>query len=118
MNNIHAFTENTFPTYPAFISVNRDTSGVYSVSVRSTDSNVVSKIDLPEEELAKLGVSILASLNCDVKTRITELEDLLRSAGAIAARKGEDTAWTTFENSLRKAGIGSVTPRVYRNPRP
>ena len=49
--------------------------------------------------------------------RELELEYLLRSAHAIAARKGEDTAWETFAKSIQKAGIGSVTARVYKNPR-
>lgn len=42
------------------------------------------------------------------------LEDLLRSAHAIAVRKGEDTAWERFAASIQALGIGSITPRVYK----
>ncbi len=42
------------------------------------------------------------------------LEELLRSAHAIAARKGEHTAWDRFAASCQALGIGSVTARVYR----
>lgn len=45
--------------------------------------------------------------------RELELEDLLRSAHAIAARKGADTAWDRFAASVGALGIGSVTVRVY-----
>lgn len=46
--------------------------------------------------------------------RELELEDLLISAHAIAKRKGEGTAWERFSERLRKAGIGSVTPRTFK----
>lgn len=46
--------------------------------------------------------------------RIEELEDLLTSAHAIATRKGADTAWERFSERLTKAGIGSVTARVFK----
>jgi len=46
--------------------------------------------------------------------RIIELTELLQSAGCIAARRGEETAWERFLDSLREAGISSVTPRTYR----
>lgn len=46
--------------------------------------------------------------------REIELEDLCISARAIAERKGEDVAWERFSERLRKAGIGSVTPRTFR----
>lgn len=45
---------------------------------------------------------------------IEQLTDLLRSAHVIALRKGADTAWERFAASIQKAGIGSVTARVYR----
>jgi len=46
--------------------------------------------------------------------RELELEDLLRSARCIAQRKGENTAWETFDRRLAECGIGSVTPRVFK----
>ena len=46
--------------------------------------------------------------------RELELEDLLRSAHAIAERKGADTAWERFAASCKEQGIGSVTARVYK----
>ena len=42
------------------------------------------------------------------------MEELLRSAHAIALRNGEGTAWDRFATSIRNMGIGSVTARVYR----
>lgn len=41
--------------------------------------------------------------------RELELEDLLRSAHAIAERKGADTAWERLAASCKEQGIGSVT---------
>jgi hypothetical protein len=46
--------------------------------------------------------------------REIELEELLQSARAIAQRRGADTAWERFDESVAKAGVGSVTARVYR----
>lgn len=46
--------------------------------------------------------------------RELELEDLLRSARCIAQRKGENTAWETFDQRLAECGIGSVTPKVFK----
>lgn len=55
------------------------------------------------------------SLIATAKTaRELELEDLLRSAHAIALRKGEDTAWNRFAASIKEKGIGSITARVYK----
>ena len=45
--------------------------------------------------------------------RELELEDLLRSAHAIAARNGANTSWSRFAASIQKFGIGSVTARHY-----
>src|SRR6185312_1909763 len=47
--------------------------------------------------------------------REMELEALLRSACAIADRKGADTAWERFGNSIRKVGLSGVTARTYRD---
>lgn len=46
--------------------------------------------------------------------RELELEDVLRSAHAIAARNGEDTAWERFAARIQEMGIGSITPRVFK----
>jgi len=46
--------------------------------------------------------------------RETELEELLRSACAIAKRRGIDTAWDRFVASANSLGIGGVTARVYK----
>ena len=46
--------------------------------------------------------------------REEELENLLRSACAIADRKGTDTAWERFGNSIRKVGLNGITARTYR----
>jgi len=43
-----------------------------------------------------------------------ELEELVRSACAIAERKGEHTHWGRFINSVNQAGLNGVTARVYR----
>lgn len=50
------------------------------------------------------------------KERTRLLEDLLRSAHCIALRQGADTAWDTFAASIKAAGIGTVTARVYKVP--
>lgn len=46
--------------------------------------------------------------------REMQLEDLLRSACAIAERKGERTAWDRFSASAANYGINGVTARTYR----
>lgn len=46
--------------------------------------------------------------------RELELEDLLRSACAIAERQGEGTHWERFVASVNKAGLNGVTARTYR----
>jgi len=52
----------------------------------------------------------------EAESLIAQYKDLLTSAHAIAERKGEHTAWDVFTARLRKAGIGSVTPRVFKLP--
>ena len=51
------------------------------------------------------------------KEKTAAMEELLRSAHAIAARAGADTAWETFAASIQAMGIGAVTARTYRLPR-
>lgn len=46
--------------------------------------------------------------------REKELEELLRSACAIADRQGENTAWERFGDGIRKVGLNGVTARTYR----
>jgi hypothetical protein len=46
--------------------------------------------------------------------REQELENLLRAACAIADRKGSDTAWERFGNSIRQVGLNGITARTYR----
>jgi hypothetical protein len=46
--------------------------------------------------------------------RELELEELLRSACCIAERKGEDTHWGRFVNSVNQAGLNGITARTYR----
>lgn len=48
------------------------------------------------------------------RDREQELEDLLRSACAIADRQGEGTAWERFANSIRDVGLNGITARTYR----
>lgn len=50
-----------------------------------------------------------------VKTkREQELEDLLRSACAIAEREGRGTHWGRFIASINKLGLNGITARTYR----
>jgi hypothetical protein len=49
-----------------------------------------------------------------LRKRENELTELLRSACCIAERKGEDTAWERFSNSVKSMGIGSMTARNYK----
>jgi hypothetical protein len=49
-----------------------------------------------------------------VSEREKAMEELLRSACAIADRKGESTAWERFANSVRELGLNGVTARTYR----
>ncbi len=46
--------------------------------------------------------------------RELELEELLRSACAIAERHGEGTHWGRFIDSVNQAGLNGVTARTYR----
>lgn len=46
--------------------------------------------------------------------REKRLEELLMSAAAIAARRGEGTAWERFGAGIKAEGIGQITARTYR----
>lgn len=49
-------------------------------------------------------------------SRELELEDVLRSANAIAIRNGDETNWELFASRISGLGIGSVTAKTFRNP--
>jgi hypothetical protein len=66
-------------------------------------------------------VKLMASDLTEVRTanislceEIKKLEALLSSARCIAQRKGVDTAWTRFDNSIRQMGISAITARTYK----
>ena len=50
----------------------------------------------------------------ELEERELELEDLLTSARAIAQRGGEATAWDRFDAAVARAGVGSVTAKVFK----
>ena len=51
----------------------------------------------------------------EYQRRLTaSMEELLRSAHCIAARRGEGTHWDRFAASIQALGIGPVTARTYR----
>jgi hypothetical protein len=52
-----------------------------------------------------------------MKTREKEIEELLRSACAIAERKGDDTNWRGFIQSVNQVGLNGITARTYREVR-
>lgn len=62
-HNIHAFTE-AHHDYPAYISINRDEAGKYSITVRSrgNDGRDMAKIELSPEQLESLAADVLAYL--------------------------------------------------------
>lgn len=49
-----------------------------------------------------------------LQKRVHELEELVRSACAIAERKGEGTAWDRFLASAHQLGLNGITARTYR----
>ncbi|MES2596070.1 MAG: hypothetical protein V4662_12075 [Verrucomicrobiota bacterium] len=46
--------------------------------------------------------------------RELDLEELLRSACAIAERQGEGTHWERFIKSVKGFGLNGITARTYR----
>ena len=78
-------------------------------AVRWTDSLGLMEL----ETINKLYLELSQVATAKTKREL-DLEELLRSAHCIAERKGEGTAWWRFEDSIKKAGIGSVTARTYR----
>jgi len=59
-------------------------------------------------------IRYLHSRNRELESAGATLVDLIRSARAIAQRKGDGTAWGRFDAALAKTGIGSVTPKTFR----
>lgn len=57
---------------------------------------------------------IAAEHEAELLKRIRELEELLRSACAIAERQGASTSWPRFLASAAKLGINGITARTYR----
>ena len=57
---------------------------------------------------------MLASTQPAEADRQKQLEELLRSACAIAERKGAGTAWERFTASVNALGLNGVTARTYR----
>lgn len=56
-----------------------------------------------------------ATIAANPKTlREAALEELLRSACAIANRQGAATAWERFLESAKQLGINGITARTYR----
>ena len=48
--------------------------------------------------------------------RELQLEELLESARCIAERRGENTAWETFDKRIAALGVGRVTAKVFKVP--
>ena len=67
------------------------------------------------ETINKLYLELSQVATAKTKREI-EMEELLRSARAIAERRGENTAWDNFSKSIAALGIGSITARVYKIP--
>lgn len=55
--NISAFTEPNVPS-PAYVSVNQQDDGTYSISVRSTGAQTPSTINLTRQQLDAIGQDI------------------------------------------------------------
>ena len=71
------------------------------------------EIDMELETVNKLYLELSQVATAKTKREL-ELEDLLRSAHAIAVRKGESTAWERFAASCAALGVGAVTARHYK----
>lgn len=66
--NIFAFTETSAPSYPGYISVNREEDGRHTVAVRNRGQggNTVAVIEMPPAELEALARGILAHLEINL----------------------------------------------------
>lgn len=56
----------------------------------------------------------LAQFTTAKTPRELALEDLLRSARAIAQREGKDTAWKRFDDAIWLAGVSDITAKVFK----
>ena len=56
----------------------------------------------------------METLSKQLANRVRELEALLESAHLIARRKGADTHWDRFAQSIADARVGYVTARTYK----
>lgn len=64
--NIYAYTELNYLTYPAYISVNKR-HGKYWITVRSPDSSNTAEVEMPFTEMLKLGEACTGVLNLGEK---------------------------------------------------
>jgi hypothetical protein len=65
------------------------------------------------ETIDKLFLELSQVTTAKTKREI-ELEALLSSARCIAQRKGEETHWERFDDSIAKFNISSITARTYK----
>lgn len=59
--NIAAFTE-IYPQYPAYISVNREIDGQYTITIRKRGVNSGVTIEIPEDDLILLAENIINNI--------------------------------------------------------
>lgn len=85
--------------------------------MNNMELEIVNKLFLELSQVATVKTKRELNLEHRKSRREYELEQLLRSACAIAERKGEDTHWENFLNSAKALGINGVTARHYRVPR-
>ncbi len=78
---------------------------------RETLRECVDGLRMLSELLVKAEAAIAAQ---PTTPRERQLEELLRSACAIAERRGEGTAWERFAASVHAAGLNGITARTYR----
>src|SRR6478736_329787 len=77
--------------------------------------NVPAEVDVPAlMQVLRSNFSDAAPAKDTRNDRIKELEALVRSACAIAERRGESTHWERFVASVKAAGLSGVTARTYR----
>lgn len=61
-NNIYAYTEFIYKSYPAYLSLN-ERDGKYYMTVRSRESMYCQEIEIPFMEMLKLGSACMGILN-------------------------------------------------------
>ena len=60
--NIAAFTE-IYPQYPAYISVNREIDGQYTITMRKRGVDSSVNIEIPENDLILLAENIINNID-------------------------------------------------------